>query len=156
VGSNCKDKFLFLHTFSLLSLLLFPCSFPVTISGRKPLTPVFTSGWTRLSRSEEQNSLYFSLLTGICRRDGFAGDCVLRQTVVPSRELFFDSTQKRPVSGIFAMLVRPGNRMDSMGINTAFLSSGHPVDKSTGVRLDQDVILACSNRLRCIPMRCGM
>ena len=26
-------------------------------------------------------SLYFSLLTGIFARDGFAGDCVLRQTV---------------------------------------------------------------------------
>jgi hypothetical protein len=34
-----------------------------------------------LSRSEEQNSLYFSLLTGILTGDGFAGDCVLRHLV---------------------------------------------------------------------------
>jgi hypothetical protein len=60
--------FLFLDAFSLFCLLLFPCSFPVPISGWEPFTPVFTSGWTRLSRSEEQNSLYFSLLTGILTR----------------------------------------------------------------------------------------
>jgi hypothetical protein len=37
-------NFLFLDTFSLLSLLLLPCSFPVAISRRKPFTPVFTWG----------------------------------------------------------------------------------------------------------------
>ncbi|MGB8129129.1 MAG: hypothetical protein WCG81_05005, partial [Candidatus Angelobacter sp.] len=60
--SNIKQaiNFLLLDAFSLLCLLLFPCSFPVPISGRKPFSPVFTSGWTRLSRSEEQKSLYFS------------------------------------------------------------------------------------------------
>jgi hypothetical protein len=39
-------------------------------------------------------SLYFSLLMGICGRDGFAGDCIHRQTVWSSENLSLNFSQK--------------------------------------------------------------
>jgi hypothetical protein len=52
-----KSKNLFYGIFSLLSVLLFPCSFPVPVSGQKPFTPVFM--WDRCDQSPSagQNSL---------------------------------------------------------------------------------------------------
>jgi hypothetical protein len=44
--------------------------------------------------SAGKNSLYFSLLSGICPRDGFAGDCILRQTVCSSENLSLNFPQK--------------------------------------------------------------
>lgn len=72
---------MFLDTLSLLSLLLFPCSFPVAISTQKAFAPVFTRRWTRYSPLDKPKFPVFFPVNGNFSRDGFAGDCVHRQTV---------------------------------------------------------------------------
>ena len=54
--------------FSLLCLLLFPCSFPVPISGRKPFSPVFTSRWTRLTARRAKFPVFFPVKGILPRR----------------------------------------------------------------------------------------
>jgi hypothetical protein len=77
-----RNSFLFLDEFSLFPSLLFPCSFPVTISGRDPFTPVFMSRCRQSPSISRQIALQISGVHGkFCRRDGFAADCVLRQLV---------------------------------------------------------------------------
>jgi hypothetical protein len=80
-------NFLFLVAFSLLCLLLFPCSFPVTISGSKSFTAVFTRGWRNQTCSEKQISLYFSLLPGIWAE---TGSPITASTARISAEQFFE------------------------------------------------------------------
>jgi hypothetical protein len=104
---------------AIMSLFLthFPCSpscyFParslLQFHDRKPLTPVFT--WDRCDQrpSAGQNSLYFSLLSGILARDGFAADCVLRQTVCSSENCSLISHEFAAFRG-FLSIGRARNR----------------------------------------------
>ena len=45
-------------------------------------------------------SLYFSLLTGICGRDGFAGDCIHRHNSSPVPSRFARDSMKKAVPAI--------------------------------------------------------
>ena len=88
--------------------LLIPCS------DFRP-EAIYSSLYQRIGaieRSEEQNSLYFSLLTGILPGDGFAADCVLRHSSLLLRERLSDFGRSGPDSEHILDLGRPPLRYD--------------------------------------------